>query len=89
MNRPNMNGGAEVYQAGNPWEKKVYLHMADFLQSKGVHKFGGTSKGNQYKHWLTEEEAYLNFITPDIHAAALIRFERKAGEIGVRIRRYP
>jgi hypothetical protein len=77
-----MNIEAEIYQTGNPWEKKVYRHMADFLQSKGVQKFGATSVGNHYKHWLTEEEAILNFITPDIHKASLARFHNhKAGDL--------
>ncbi|MBS4027617.1 MAG: hypothetical protein KGZ58_03175 [Ignavibacteriales bacterium] len=45
-------------------------------------KFGATSKGNQYKHWLTEEEAHFNFITPDIHTGTLARFENhKAGDL--------
>jgi len=77
-----MNIEAEIYQTGNPWEKKVYRHMADFLQSKGVQKFGATSVGNHYKHWLTKEEAILNFITPDIHKASLARFHNhKAGDL--------
>ena len=56
-----MNNEPTIYDKGNPWEKKVYRHMAEFLQNKGVQKFGATSKGNQYKHWLTEEEAHINF----------------------------
>ena len=77
-----MNTEAEIYQTGNHWEKKVYRGMADFLQSKGVTKFGATSKGNQYKHWLTEDEAHFNFITPEIHTATLERFNKhKAGDL--------
>lgn len=73
---------SKIYVAGNTWEKKVYKHMADFLQSKGVQKFGATSEGNQYKHWLTEEEAHFNFITSDIHNGTLARFDNhKAGDL--------
>ena len=78
----DMNTEPKIYEIGNPWEKKVYRHMADFLQSKGVLKFGATSEGNQYKHWLTEEEAHFNFITPDIHNRTLARFDNhKAGDL--------
>jgi len=77
-----MNKEAEIYQTGNSWQKKVYRHMADFLQKKGVKIFGATSKGNQYKHWLTKEEAHFNFITPDILDATLSRFKKhKAGNL--------
>lgn len=56
--------------------------MADFLHNKGVRKFGATSEGNQYKHWLTEEDAPLNFITSDIHKGTLARFDNhKAGDL--------
>lgn len=71
-----------IYETGNPWEKKVYRHMANFLQSKGVRKFGATTQGNQYKHWLTEEEAHFNFITSEIHNGTLARFDNhKAGDL--------
>ena len=51
-NRQSMNTEPTNYDIGNPWEKKVYRHMADFLESNGVHKFGARSKGDLYKHWL-------------------------------------
>jgi len=77
-----MNNEPTIYDTGNHWEKKVYQHMADFLQSKGVQKYGVTREGNQYKHWLTEEEAHFNFITPDIHNGTLVRFDNhKAGDL--------
>ena len=77
-----MNNEPIIYETGNPWEKKVYRHMADFLQRKGVQKFGETRNGNQFKHWLTEEEAHFNFITPDVHTATLERFNNhKAGDL--------
>jgi hypothetical protein len=77
-----MNSKPKIYDIGNPWEKKVYRHMAEFLQNKGIKKFGATRNGNQYKHWLTEEEAHYNFITPSIHTATLERFNtHKAGDL--------
>jgi hypothetical protein len=77
-----MNNEPVIYNTGNDWQKKVYLHMANFLQRKGVLKFGTTSKGNIYKHWLTEEDAHVNFITPEIHKGTLARFDNhKAGDI--------
>jgi len=77
-----MNNEPKIYDVGNPWEKKVYRHMADYLQKKGIQKFGATSEGNQYKHWLTEDEAHHNFITPDIHKGTLARFDNhKAGDL--------
>ncbi len=44
--------------------------------------FGATVSGNEYKHWLREEDAGLNFITPEIHKATLERFrDHKAGDL--------
>lgn len=77
-----MDNEAKIYEVGNPWQKKVYNHMSDYLQKKGVTKFGATSKGNQYRHWLTEEEARFNFITSEILDATQVRFEKhKAGDL--------
>jgi hypothetical protein len=73
---------AKVYQAGNPWQKKVYLHMSNYLERIGITKFGITRGGNAYKHWLSEENYHRNFVTPEIHAATVKRFqEGKAGDI--------
>ena len=77
-----MTNKPTIYDIGNPWQKKVYRHMADYLQGKGVQRFGATRGGNQYKHWLIEEDAHLNFITPEIHKRTLKRFEEhKAGDL--------
>lgn len=27
---------SEIYQSGNRWQKNVYQHMTDYLESKGV-----------------------------------------------------
>ena len=73
---------AEIYQIGNPWQKKIYRHMSAYLETKKVIRFGETSKGNYYKHWLCAEDSELNFITPAIHAATKERFVRhKAGDL--------
>ena len=73
---------AAIYQTGNAWEKKVYRHMAAYLESKGVKRFGETTAGNQYRHWLCDEDAELNFVNPSIYKTTLERFEKhKAGDL--------
>lgn len=77
-----MENEPKIYEVGNPWEKQVYSHLADYLLKKGVTKFGETTNGNQYKHWLTESDANMNFITTEIHDATLARFNKhKAGDL--------
>jgi hypothetical protein len=71
------------YTEGNLWQKKVYKHMADFLQSiYEVKVFGQSANGNRYKHLLTVEQAQFNFITEDIYSATIERFKKhKAGDL--------
>lgn len=77
-----MDNEAKIYEVGNPWEKRVYRHLADYLKKKGVTKFGETRGGNQYRHWLTETDAKLNFISNGIYEATLARFKNhKAGNL--------
>ncbi len=77
-----MKKSPEIYQTGNPWQKKVYRHMAVLLEAKGVVDFGETKNGNQYKHWLQVKDSLTNFITPEIHEATIKRFEQhKAGDL--------
>lgn len=73
----------KVYAKGNLWQKKVYKHMSDFLQSiPEVNTFGKSQKGNQYKHLLIAEQSHLNFITKDIYSSTIERFKRhKAGDL--------
>ena len=55
--------------------------MAEFLEGSGITSFGESANGNSYKHLLTEEQSEYNFITGEIHKAALDRFEHhKAGD---------
>ncbi len=74
---------AEIYQTGNPWQKKVYKKMALFLEEKkGVNLFGKSRNGNTYKHLLTNEQSNLNFVTEQIHKATIERFsQHKAGDL--------
>jgi len=77
-----MNNDAEIYQIGNTWQKKVYRHMAAFLDLKGIVNYGITRDGNYYKHLLTGEDAQHNFITPVIFQLTKDRFKHhKAGDI--------
>lgn len=77
-----MNNDAEIYQIGNTWQKKVYRHMAVFLDLKGIRSFGITRGGNQYKHLIKEEDAQANFTTPIIYQKTRDRFKlHKAGDL--------
>jgi len=72
----------KVYQKGNPWQNKVYQHMAEYLTLKGIASFGQSANGNTFKHLLTEEQSEYNFITKEIHTATLARFtDHKAGDL--------
>jgi hypothetical protein len=71
-----------LYQIGNSWQKKVYKHMSEFLDSKGIVKFGITRGGNHYKHLLTDKDAQTNFTSPIIYQKTRDRFKlHKAGDI--------
>ena len=77
-----MDNKTYIYEKGNPWQKKVYKAMADYLSGLGVIKFGISSMGNKYKHFLTKSQSNLNFITDDIYKDTLQRFEKhKAGDL--------
>jgi len=72
----------EIYTTGNAWQKRVYHHMASYLERKGVKKFGTSKRGNSFKHLLTKDDEHLNFITPEIYHATKQRFEdHKAGDL--------
>lgn len=78
-----INNEATVYMTGNPWQKKVYAHMADFLQAiPEIETFGQSSKGTRYKHLLTEEQCHFNFINDKILVDTVKRFAKhKAGDL--------
>lgn len=78
-----MNIEAEIYQTGNPWQKKVYKTMALLLEANPeIKSFGQSTNGNAYKHLLTIEQSKFNFITEDIHTATKERFSKhKAGDL--------
>lgn len=71
-----------IYPQGNVWQKKVYTHMATFLEVKEVTNFSTSERGDQpYKHLLSENEQKLNFITDEIYKATEERFaDHKAGD---------
>ena len=79
-----MSKPPELYHNGNDWQKKVYYHMSDYLQSKGIKDFGKSKHGNPYMHLLPKDQADkgMNFITPDIYNDTINRFlHHKAGDI--------
>lgn len=78
-----MNIEAEIYQTGNPWQKKVYKEMAMFLQANPeIKSFGQSRNGNAYKHLLSIEQSKYNFVTEEIHTATKERFgKHKAGDL--------
>jgi len=78
-----MKTEAEIYQTGNPWQKKVYRTMASFLESNPeIRTFGQSANGNKYKHLLTVDQSQFNFITEDIHISTKERFSKhKAGDL--------
>jgi len=77
-----MTNEASIYQSGNAWQKKVYLHMANYLESKAVLSFGASKNGNEYKHLLREEDAQHNYINETILELTKKRFEQhKAGDL--------
>jgi hypothetical protein len=73
----------EVYQIGNPWQKKVYSSMAAYLESfQEVKSYGVSRNGNVYKHLLTTDQSRLNFINDEIYVATNERFAKhKAGDL--------
>jgi hypothetical protein len=77
------NKKPEVYKIGNPWQKKVYNSMANFLESiPEVQSFGISINRNPYKHLLTENQSQLNFINEEIFTATKERFSKhKAGDL--------
>lgn len=78
-----MHKESEIFQKGNPWQKKVYRKMASFLEANSEIKFFGQSaNGNKYKHLLTVAQSQFNFITEEIHTATKERFSKhKAGNL--------
>jgi hypothetical protein len=73
---------AEIYTTGNAWQRKVFHHMADYLEVKGVRTFGMSKNGNSYMHLLTLQDAHLNFIYRELYDATRKRFNyHKAGDL--------
>jgi hypothetical protein len=72
-----------VYMTGNPWQKKVYRKMAEYLETNPhIQTFGKSAKGTPYKHLLTVENSQFNFITDKILSATKQRFSKhKAGDL--------
>lgn len=78
-----MNNEPTIYATGNPWQKKVYNKMADFLSRiPEIKTFGKSANGNSYKHLLTLEQSRFNFINEEIYSLTKERFsQHKAGDL--------
>ena len=46
----------QIYQSGNPWQRKAYTHLSEYLTKKSVHKYGMSDNGNSYRHLLRIED---------------------------------
>lgn len=72
-----------IYRTGNPFQLRMYEHLARYNARRGQSVFGSTSRGNRYAHLLPIEDARRNFLDNDrIFSAVKRRFgSHKAGDI--------
>jgi hypothetical protein len=71
-----------LYTSGNPWQRKAYMHLSEYLEKKGVQEFGKSKGGNSYRHLLKEEDKEKNFISRELYDLTLERFgSHKAGDL--------
>ncbi len=71
-----------LYNLGNPWQRKAYAFLSEYLEKKGVWEFGVSGKGNSYRHLLRVEDGEKNFISRELYDLTLERFgSHKAGDL--------
>lgn len=71
----------ELYQSGNPWQRKAYSYLSEYLEKKSVREFGVSGNGNSYRHLLREEDGPVNFVTKRLYDLTEKRFnQHKAGD---------
>lgn len=71
-----------LYLSGNPWQRKAYAHLSEYLAKKGIQEFGVSDKGNSYRHLLRVEDRVMNFISRELYDLTLERFgSHKAGDL--------
>lgn len=77
-----MEKSAILYKSGNPWQRKAYIYLSEYLAAKGVREFGKSVNGNRYTHLLLEEDGKLNFVSKQLYDLTLARFDtHKAGDL--------
>jgi hypothetical protein len=71
-----------VYRKGNPYQKRMYEHLARYNAKRGQQVFGKSRGGSAYAHLLPEADALRNFLDDErILAALKARFAlHKAGD---------
>lgn len=71
-----------LYNLGNPWQRKAYAFLSEYLEKKGIQEFGVSGNGNSYRHLLRIEDGMKNFIAPGLYDLTLARFDsHKAGDL--------
>ncbi len=71
----------KAYQSGNPWQRKAYSHLSDYLKKKGIREFGASARGSLYRHLLQEKDGPHNFMNEQLYQQTLKRFnQHKAGD---------
>ncbi|MCP4499016.1 MAG: hypothetical protein GY822_03490, partial [Deltaproteobacteria bacterium] len=61
---------APVYNAGNPFRKKMFKRLGLWNLARGAKLFGKSVRGNEYAHLLSPDEERLNFYSDEIFEAA-------------------
>ena len=39
---------SEFYLSGNPWQRKAYAALSEYLEKKGIREFGVSGSGNRF-----------------------------------------
>ncbi len=72
---------SNLYNFGNPWQRKAYSNLSEYLEKKGVREFGVSGNGNSYRHLLREKDGELNFVNKRLYDLTEERFnQHKAGD---------
>lgn len=70
------------YLTGNPWQRKAYSYLSEYLAKKDIREFGVSGNGNSYRHLFRVEDGVMNFINRELYDLTLERFgSHKAGDL--------
>jgi len=71
----------ELYQSGNPWQRKAYSYLSEYLKNKGIREFGLSVNDHIYRHLLLEKDGPVNFVNKRLYDLTEERFKlHKAGD---------